>query len=211
MKSGRFLTLEGGEGSGKSTNLQFIKALLEQRQIEVIVTREPGGTRLAENIRNLLLEQHEERITAEAELLMMFAARSQHIHHVILPALRRGQWVLCDRFIDSTFAYQGGGRNMNLQTIDWLEQLVLGGLRPDLTLLLDVPVDIGMARARHRGDLDRFEQERRSFFERVRHAYLKRASQCPDRFTVIDASMPLPQVQALIRKAIDVLCANDGR
>ena len=140
MKYGRFITLEGCEGVGKSTNLQFIKDLLLERQIDVVVTREPGGTELAEQIRHLLLTKHHENITSEAELLMMFAARAQHIHHMILPALQRGCWVLCDRFTDATFAYQGGGRQMNVQTIAWLEQFVQGDLQPDLTLLLDAPV-----------------------------------------------------------------------
>jgi len=207
MKCGRFITLEGGEGVGKSTNLQFVKEVLSERRIEVVVTREPGGTELAEQIRHLLLTQHHESITVEAELLLMFAARSQHIHHVILPALRRGCWVLCDRFTDATFAYQGGGRQMNVQTIEWLEQFVQGELRPDLTLLLDAPVETGMQRAHNRGSLDRFESEQMAFFQRVRLAYLTRAEQSPKRYHVIDASLPLAEVQVRIRQAIDKLCA----
>lgn len=208
MTRGLFITLEGGEGVGKSTNLRFIEALLAERQIETVVTREPGGTELAENIRHLLLAKHHESLTPEAELLLMFAARSQHIHHKILPALQRGCWVICDRFTDATYAYQGGGRNLNVQTISWLEQTVQGDLRPDLTLLLDAPVETGMLRARNRGLLDRFESERRDFFERVRQAYLHRASLFPDRYAIIDASLPLPEVQRQIRMAIDALCAQ---
>lgn len=205
MKYGRFITLEGCEGVGKSTNLQFIKALLLEKQLEVTVTREPGGTELAEQIRQLLLTKHHERITPLAELLLMFAARSQHIHHVILPALQRGGWVLCDRFTDATFAYQGGGRNMNTQTIAWLEQAVQGDLRPDLTLLLDAPVEMGMQRAHKRGSLDRFESERLDFFQRVRQAYLQQAQLNSERYCVIDASLSLPEVQAQIRQAVQRL------
>ena len=206
MKHGRFITLEGCEGVGKSTNLQFIKGLLLEKRIDTVVTREPGGTELAEQIRHLLLTKNHESITPEAELLMMFAARSQHIHHVILPALRQGCWVLCDRFTDATFAYQGGGRNMNPETIAWLEQTIQGDLRPDLTLLLDAPVEIGMQRVQNRGSLDRFESEQLEFFQRVRQAYLQRTRQHPEHYAVIDASLPLPEVQLQIRQNIDMLC-----
>ena len=208
MKYGRFITLEGCEGVGKSTNLQFIKDLLLERQIDVVVTREPGGTELAEQIRHLLLTKHHENITSEAELLMMFAARAQHIHHMILPALQRGCWVLCDRFTDATFAYQGGGRQMNVQTIAWLEQFVQGDLQPDLTLLLDAPVETGMQRAKNRGLLDRFESEQLEFFHRVRLAYLQRAEQSPERYRVVDASLSLAEVQIRIQQAIDALCTK---
>lgn len=206
MKLGRFITLEGGEGVGKSTNLQFIEQLLLERQIEVVVTREPGGTELAERIRHLLLEKSDELITSQAELLLMFAARAQHIQHVILPAIQQGCWVLCDRFTDATYAYQGGGRNMDMNMIAWLEQLVQGNLRPNLTLLLDAPVEIGMRRAMHRGKLDRFETEKVDFFQRVRQAYLERASLDQNRYRIIDASLPLIEVQAQIIQAIDKLC-----
>ena len=165
MIRGKFITLEGGEGVGKTTNLAFIKDYLEQHNISVVVTREPGGTKLAEKIRQLLLDKKSEAISEQAELLMMFAARAQHIKHVIEPALAQGKWVLCDRFTDATYAYQGGGRNMKISTIEWLENLVQGTLRPDLTLLLDAPVEIGIARVRERGALDRFELEKISFFE----------------------------------------------
>lgn len=202
MKPGRFITLEGSEGVGKSTNLKFVKELLIEMRIDAVVTREPGGTELAEQIRHLLLTKHHESITADAELLLMFAARAQHIHHVIAPALNRGDWVLCDRFTDATFAYQGGGRGMNTQTIAWLERTVQGDLRPDLTLLFDAPVEIGMQRAQNRGLLDRFESERIEFFQRVRHTYLQRAELRPERYAVIDAALPLPEVQAQIRQAL---------
>ncbi|MGY6276354.1 dTMP kinase [Methylomonas sp. MgM2] len=208
MTHGRFITLEGCEGVGKSTNLQFIKSLLQEKQIEAVVTREPGGTELAEQIRHLLLAKHHESMTPDAELLLMFAARSQHIHHVILPALRRGCWVLCDRFTDATFAYQGGGRQMNVKTIEWLERTVHGDLQPDLTLLFDAPVETGMRRARSRGLLDRFESEQLEFFQRVRLAYLQRAKSIPERYVVIDASLPLPDVQAGIRQIVDLLCGK---
>lgn len=207
MTYGKFITLEGGEGVGKSTNLLFIKQLLENLGIVVTLTREPGGTALAEKIRCLLLEKGTERITPTAELLMMFAARSQHIEHVITPALQQGQWVLCDRFTDATYAYQGGGRRMDMQTIGWLEQLVQNALRPDLTLLLDAPVATGMARAKHRGPLDRFESEQLAFFERVRETYLQRAALDEQRYRVIDASLPLANVQAEIAKVISTVVA----
>lgn len=205
MSVGRFITLEGGEGVGKSTNLQFIQQLLQQRQLEVVMTREPGGTELAEKIRQLLLEKHAESITEQAELLLVFAARAQHIQHVILPALKQGLWVLSDRFTDATYAYQGGGRGMDIQTIAWLENTIQGDLRPDLTLLLDAPLDVGMLRAQQRGKLDRFESEQRDFFERVRQAYLQRAIQEPQRYKIIDAGLPLDDVQIQIKQAVDTL------
>jgi dTMP kinase len=205
MKRGRFITLEGGEGVGKSTNLQYIQQLLLEQQLDVVVTREPGGTELAEKIRQLLLETHAETITEKAELLLVFAARAQHIQHVILPALQQGRWVLSDRFTDATYAYQGGGRGMDMQTIAWLESSVQGDLRPDLTLLLDAPLDIGMSRAQQRGKLDRFESEQRVFFERVRQAYLKRAGQDQQRYKIIDAGLPLNEVQLQIKQALDGL------
>ena len=207
MKPARFITLEGGEGVGKSTNLQFIQQLLQERQIDVVVTREPGGTGLAEKIRDLLLEKNVETITSQAELLLVFAARAQHIQHVILPALQQGRWVLCDRFTDATYAYQGGGRNLGPQMISCLEQLVQGDLRPDLTLLLDAPVEIGLQRAKRRGKLDRFEIEQVEFFQRVRQAYLQRASLDQKRYKIIDASLPLVEVQTQISQAINNLSA----
>ena len=202
MTRGKFITLEGGEGVGKTTNLTFIKHYLQQHNISVVVTREPGGTALAERIRHLLLDKDSEAISEHAELLLIFAARAQHIKHVIEPALARGDWVLCDRFTDATYAYQGGGRNMRVSTIEWLENLVQGNLRPDLTVLLDTPVDIGIDRARARGVLDRFESEKISFFENVRRAYLLQAELHPERIKLIKANQPLADVQKAL---IDVV------
>ena len=202
MIRGKFITLEGGEGVGKTTNLTFIKNYLQQHNIPVVVTREPGGTVLAEKIRHLLLDKDSEIISEQAELLMIFAARAQHIKHVIEPALTQGAWVLCDRFTDATYAYQGGGRNMRISTIEWLENLVQGNLRPDLTLLLDAPVEIGIERARKRAAFDRFESEKISFFEHVRRAYLLQAELYPERIKVIKANQPLSDVQ---RAIVDVI------
>jgi len=199
---GRFISLEGGEGVGKTTNIAYIQSLLEEQNISVLLTREPGGTPLAEAMRQLLLDKNQEEITEQAELLMMFAARAQHIKHVIKPALERGVWVLCDRFTDSTYAYQGGGRAMDITAINWLENFVQGELRPDLTLLLDAPVQVGMNRAAQRGKLDRFELEKITFFEKVRQAYLALAEQQPERIKVVDATQTLELVQASIHQSI---------
>ena len=204
MTRGKFITLEGGEGVGKTTNLNFIKDYLKQHAISVVVTREPGGTVLAEKIRHLLLDKDSEAISEHAELLMIFAARAQHIKHVIEPALAKGAWVLCDRFTDATYAYQGGGRNMRVSTIEWLENLVQGNLIPDLTVLLDAPVEIGIERARERGAFDRFESEKISFFEQVRRAYLLQAELHPERIKLIKANQSLADVQ---RALIDVIGA----
>ncbi|REH38923.1 thymidylate kinase [Paraperlucidibaca baekdonensis] len=192
----RFISLEGGEGVGKSTNLAAMAELLRATGRELVVTREPGGTPLAEDIRQLLLAPRNEAVAADAELLLLFAARAQHWQQVILPALRRGAWVLCDRFVDATYAYQGAGRGLDTALIDRLAELVLQGQGPALTLLLDVDVATGLARAQQRAALDRFEQEQLSFFERVRAAYLVRAQAEPERIRRIDASQPLAQVQA---------------
>jgi len=198
MSLGRFITLEGGEGCGKSTNIKFIEQLLKSEGISVVVTREPGGTVLAENIRQLLLDKEQESLAEETELLMMFAARAQHIKHVIEPALAKGSWVLCDRFTDSSFAYQGGGRNMDYAAITWLENFVQKNRHPDLTLLLDVPVEVGMLRAKKRGALDRFELEKLEFFNKVRASFLDIAKNEPKRVRVIDAELGLSEVQSNI-------------
>ena len=198
MSRGKFITFEGGEGVGKSTNVAFVESYLQSKTIPVVVTREPGGTKLAEKLRALLLDKKSEAITEEAELLLMFAARSQHLKHVIEPALARGDWVICDRFTDATYAYQGGGRNMKISTIEGLENLIQGNLRPDLTLLLDAPVKVGMERAGKRGAFDRFESETLQFFEDVRRAYLLQAEINPKRITLIKASQPLAEVQQAI-------------
>ncbi len=210
MRKGKFITLEGGEGVGKTTNLNYIKQLLEQQGVSVVVTREPGGTTIAEKIRQLLLENSDEVVAEQTELLLMFAARAQHVQHVILPALKQGQWVLCDRFTDATYAYQGGGRLMDVTMIEWLENKIQGDLRPNLTLLLDAPIDVGMDRANKRGKLDRFESEKQAFFERVRTAYLQRAHQYPQIIKIINADQPLEKVQTEIRNVIDRLI-NSGR
>lgn len=202
-KRGKFITLEGGEGVGKSTNLTFLQDYLQQMNIPLVVTREPGGTPLAEKIRQLLLDRHGESMPATTELLLMFAARAQHILHVIEPALAEGRWVLCDRFTDATYAYQGGARHIDVTVIAWLENLVQGALRPDLTLLLDAPVEIGFSRARQRGcEPDRFEAEKKQFFENVRQAYLKQAELHPERIRIIAADRTLADVLAALRETL---------
>lgn len=194
---GRFLTLEGSEGVGKSTNLTFMADQLRQSGIPLVVTREPGGTVIAEAIRELLLMPHEEIMADMTELLLVFAARAQHLSSVIYPALKRGQWVLCDRFTDATYAYQGAGRGMDHDVIARLEGMVQRDLRPDLTLILDVDPAVGLSRIEARGEPDRFEQEKLAFFRRVRDNYLERASGDPAK-TVVDAGRPLPEVQQQI-------------
>ena len=199
--NGLFVTLEGPEGAGKSTNREYLAERLRDAGLRVLLTREPGGTPLAERIRELLLTPSDEPMASDTELLLMFAARAQHLAQVIRPALAQGQIVLCDRFTDATYAYQGGGRGVSAARIATLETFVQGELRPALTLLFDLPVDIGLARAAARGRLDRFEQEGREFFEAVRQAYLQRAAQAPERYRIIDAAQPLAQVQ----QALDAL------
>jgi dTMP kinase len=207
MQRGKFITIEGGEGVGKSTQIAALRDFLSQRGKQVIVTREPGGTPRAERIRALLLETSDEPMPPTCELLLMFAARASHLANLIEPALARGDWVVCDRFTDATYAYQGGGRGMDTETIATLERLVQGAVRPDLTLLLDVTLDISTARAQQRnsaaGHSDRFEREQRYFFERVRNAYLVRAQLERSRFAIIDASGDREQVAAAIRAAVE--------
>jgi dTMP kinase len=199
----KFITLEGGEGVGKTTNLAFIEDYLRMRGVPLLRTREPGGTPLGEKVREILL--HSDQVDATAELLLVFAARAQHVEEVIRPALERGEWVLSDRFTDASYAYQGGGRGIPKEIIAYLENLVQKTLRPDLTLLLDTPVAVGMARARARGPQDRFEVEADSFFERVRKGYLDRMRNEPNRIRVIDASQALPEVQAAISQELNSL------
>ena len=202
--SGRFITLEGGEGVGKSSNLEFIRRHLEAAGKAVIVTREPGGTPLGEQVRGLLLDHRHNGMSADAELLLMFAARAEHLAQVIRPALAAGRWVLCDRFTDATYAYQGGGRGIATERIAALETWVQGDLRPDLTLLLDAPVAVGMARAgRRAADADRFEREQTAFFEQVRQTYLELAKDCAERYRVIDAGQPLSAVQDQLRRELN--------
>jgi len=199
----RFITIEGIEGVGKSSNLEFVRARLVAAGKQVRVTREPGGTALGEEIRELLLQHRQDGMTSDCELLLMFAARAEHLARVIRPALAAGEWVLCDRFTDATYAYQGGGRGVAPARIAELERWVQDTLRPDLTLLLDVPVTVGLARAGERSEPDRFEREARVFFERVRTTYLDLARQQPQRYRVIDASRPLQDVQHDIARALD--------
>ena len=198
MKKGLFITLEGGEGAGKSTQMAYVEACLKKAGKTVHVTREPGGTALSESIRELLLDHRQTAMDADTELLLMFAARARHLAELIRPALDAGQWVLCDRFTDATYAYQGGGRGIDNKRIAALEDWVQGALRPDLTLLLDLPIDVGMSRAGERGELDRFEREQQDFFERVRQTYLDMAEQHPDRYRIVDAAQDIQQVQAQI-------------
>ncbi|MGH8558852.1 MAG: dTMP kinase [Methylococcales bacterium] len=202
MQGGFFITLEGGEGLGKSTNLKFIENWLLDQGKQVIVTREPGGTPAGEDIRGVLLKIRDEPLSDEAEVLLMFAARSEHIKKVIRPSLEKGWWVLCDRFTDATYAYQGAGRGLNEDRIAYLEHWIQCGLRPDLTLLFDAPVEIGLARTGKRGDPDRFESEDLNFFERVRVAYLKLAARCPDRIRVIDANQSIEAVQTAVQSEL---------
>lgn len=206
MKRGKFVTIEGGEGVGKSTQIGALRDWLSERGFEVILTREPGGTPRAEKIRALLLEPSEEAMPPACELLLVFAARAAHVENVIKPALARGAWVLCDRFIDATYAYQGGGRGFDRTFIATLEEAVLGSLRPDLTILLDAPVEVGAARARarnaQRGGADRFELEQQAFFERVRAVYLQRARAEPERIAVIDAAGSIESVAQTIRETV---------
>lgn len=210
-KKGLFISVEGGEGVGKTTNLEFIIDYLQKKSVSVVSTREPGGTPLSEEIRELLLKPRDENVSEVTELLMMFAARAQHLKQKILPALEGGDWVVCDRFTDATYAYQGGGRSMEINKIAVLEDLVQGDLRPDRVILLDLPVEIGMDRAKKRGELDRFESQRIEFFQRVRSAYLKRAAQQPQTYRIIDASLTLDKVQRQIQTVLDDLISGSQR
>lgn len=212
MKKGLFITLEGGEGAGKSTQMAFVQQRL-QEGLQLVgkslqVSREPGGTELGEQIRELLLDHRQTAMDSDTELLLMFAARAQHLAQKIRPTLESGDWVLCDRFTDATYAYQGGGRGIDTQRIATLEDWVQGELRPDLTLLLDLPVDVGMARAGERGELDRFEREQLAFFERVRQTYRDRAAAEPGRYQIIDAAQSIEQVQVQIDAALLPLLAE---
>jgi dTMP kinase len=194
MKKGFFISLEGSEGAGKSTQNKRIVEWLSKQGSTVVETREPGGTIVSEQIRRVLLDTRNAGLNATAELLMMFAARSQLVQEVILPALEEGKVIVCDRFADASYAYQGGGRELGAETVAVLEKLVLKDLQPDLTLLFDVPVELGMKRVAGRGEADRFEIESIRFFERVRNAYLERAAANPHRFRIIDASQDEDQV-----------------
>ena len=198
-QKGKFITVEGQDGAGKTTNIEYIRDQLKQYGIEVLLTREPGGTKLGEELRNLMLNGDDLPINDMAELLMMFAARAQHISEVIRPAISAGTWVLCDRFTDATFAYQSGGRGLPPHYVETLQRLVQGDLQPDLTLLLDVDLSTGQARSQQRNaGRDRFESEQMAFKQRVRDAYLDLAHKHPNRICVIDASLGLSEVQKQI-------------
>jgi dTMP kinase len=204
--AGRFLTIEGIEGVGKSTQVARLSAALTGRGIAHVVTREPGGTPLAERIREIVLNTGDEAVPPTAELLLMFAARAVHLANHVEPNLRAGRWVVCDRFTDATYAYQGGGRRLSLDHIGQLETMVQGTRRPDLTLLLDAPVEQALQRARQRNSgaaADRFERERGEFFERVREVYLARATSEPDRIATIDASQSADRVAARILELLE--------
>ncbi len=204
---GLFITFEGTEGVGKSTQIQVAAEALRDAGVPVRVTREPGGTPMAEAIRELLLTPRDEPVHETTELLLMFAARAQHLETLIRPALAQGEWVLCDRFTDATFAYQGGGRGVSESRIGQLETLVQGDFRPDHVVLLDAPVDIGMARARHRGELDRFEQEKLDFFQRIRDTYQARAARDRRRYHLLDATRPLAEVSGAVAQLMQTLVA----
>jgi len=207
---GRLITLEGGEGAGKSTVLETVRAQLAARGIDVLVTREPGGTPAGEAIRSVLLDPGLKGLCAETELLLMFASRAQLVRDVVLPALSAGRWVLSDRFTDASFAYQGGGRGQPIERIAELERWAAAGLQPHLTLLLDLPVADGMRRANGRGSTDRIEMENVDFFERVRAAYRARAAAEPGRFRVVDAGRPLDEVLGDVRDNIDRFLRDCG-
>ncbi len=205
IDNAKFITIEGVEGVGKSTNIEFMASYLRARGVSVCVTREPGGTPLAEEIRALLLSDRAEQVNPVTELLLVFASRSQHLSEKIEKQLQKGVWVLCDRFTDATFAYQGCGRGLPVELIAQLETMVQKDRQPDRTIYLDLPVASGLKRARQRGAVDRFERESVEFFERVRQGYLQRIAANPKQYTVIDASPTLAQVQAEIARALEQL------
>ena len=200
---GRLITLEGGEGAGKTTQARFIAAWLREQGREVVTTREPGGSPLAEAIRQLVLADWNEGVAPITELLLIFAARSAHLQATVLPALQRGCDVVCDRFVDASWAYQGAGRGVEAHKLAAIEQMVLGDLRPDLTLVFDIDPSVGLARAQGRGDANRFEAETLAFMQRVRQAYLDRAASEPQRCVVIDASLPSDAVGERIQKILE--------
>ena len=208
--TGRFITVEGQDGAGKTTNIEFIEHLLQEHGVEVLSTREPGGTELGEKLRRLILDGHELHIHAMPELLMIFAARAQHLEESILPALSTGTWVLCDRFTDATFAYQSGGRGLPWGNVETLEHMVQGDLRPDLTVLLDIDPETGEHRARQRDNTgqDRFESQQAVFKQNVRRAYLDLSHRDPGRVQVVDASLPLDDVRKQIRRIIERFLEN---
>lgn len=205
MKKGLFVSLEGGEGVGKTTQLEFIRQWLELRDVPLVTTREPGGTELGEQIRSLLLTRGDYEVAADAELLLIFAARVQHVNEVIQPALERGCWVLCDRFTDASYAYQAGGRGLPRGKISKLEHDLLEDFGPHRTFLFDAPVEVGMTRAGKRGELDRFETEELPFFERVRGAYLDLARENPERVVIIRADCALQEVRTQLEPELEAM------
>ncbi|MGN6092448.1 MAG: dTMP kinase [Luteibacter jiangsuensis] len=211
IQRGRFITLEGGEGAGKTTLLRGLEAHLRSHGIDLVVTREPGGTEVGEAVRALVLDAANNALCAEAELLLMFASRAQHVRQVIEPALSAGRWVLCDRFTDASYAYQGGGRGQPVERISELERWAAEGLRPDVTLLLDLPVSVGRARAAGRGEADRIEAEADAFFERVRDTYRSRAAHEPSRFRLLDAAASKDEVLAQAVAGVSALIAGGAR
>ncbi len=205
MERGKFITIDGVEGAGKSTQITFICDYLKAKGVNVILTREPGGTDVGEKIRTLLLSNSTGKMHADTELMLMFAARNEHIQNKIMPALKQGDWVLSDRFTDASYAYQGGGRGLDVERIAQLEQWVLQDFTPDMTLLLDVPVEIGMSRVESRGKKDRIELEATDFFNRVRQAYIDRSEQFPDRIKLIDSSQTVEHTKQQIKVILDSL------
>lgn len=203
MNRGRLITLEGGEGAGKTTHARTIAAWLKARGRDVVSTREPGGSPLAEAIRGVVLADWAEGIDAPTELLLIFAARAAHLRATVLPALERGSDVVCDRFVDASWAYQGAGRGLPDQALQAMEDLVLAGLQPDLTLIFDIAPEIGLLRAQNRGDLNRFEAENLAFMQRVRQAYLDRAAAAPQRCVVLDASRAIDEVQRQLLQVLE--------
>lgn len=209
MKNGKFISIEGIEGAGKSTQIDFIQNFLQQQGKRVVVTREPGGTKLGEQIRELLLAPRDNGMSHDAELLLMFAARAEHIEQVIKPAIARGDWVLCDRFVDATFAYQGGGRGIPYERIKTISDWTLDGLQTDITLLFDLPVETGQQRVvKRQQEKDRFEQEKAAFFQKIRDCYLERAKQEPERIKIIDASRDISAVQQQVATLLDDMVSS---
>ena len=202
-RTGYFISLEGVEGVGKSTAKTWIEGFIRQHGIDLVVTREPGGTEVAEQIRQVLLHSHQEPVAIDTEVLLMYASRAQNIHQVITPALAANQWVLADRFADASLAYQGGGREVGQERMTIINDWVLQGLKPDLTILLDAPVEVGLQRLEARGDKDRIEQESVHFFHRVRDAYLKLANDEPDRYRIVDATQSIIEVEEQLRRILE--------
>ena len=205
MSRGKFITIDGLEGAGKSTQIDFIKKYLSARNRDVFLTREPGGTDLGERLRALLLDKNIDAMNPDTELLLMFAARNEHVKKVIVPKLEQGVWVISDRFTDASYAYQGGGRGIPLERIGELEQWTLQDFVPDMTFLLDLDVELGLSRVEQRGEKDRFEEEHKDFFNKVREIFSNRASKYPERIKLIDASKNIDETSSQIKKILDLL------